>query len=186
MTRYLSFLLLLAIPVIAACSDRLPDLEDQVKALDARNKDLVYELSGTPGEEITLDITGVEGDESGAVLFRLFWHTAAALEQNDQGNTNMVLASFGEPRYRVPGDVVNDIGSEYPDQNPVYLMRTFPARVKTLDGASAFPERRGGLLYVTGKQMEDFGDLFKAWLVTPWLASQEPEEEVEYQDDQAF
>ena len=44
-------------------------------------------------------------------------------------------------------------------------MRTFPENVYALDGAKAFPSWTGGLIGVTGKQMEDFAEFHKQWYI---------------------
>lgn len=187
--RFPALLVLLAFPLLSACSERLPELESRVKGVDERNTSILFRLSGTLSEQITLDIADMTGEESGADVFRVFWHTAHILKDAGHPQTAVILASFGEPRYRVPKVVVSDVADAYPDQNPVYLIRTFPARVETLDGKQAFPDRRGGLLYVTGKQMEDFGDLVQAWIIQPYLVSRDVKDsdsEIQYKDSEAF
>lgn len=185
--RLLITTICLAFPFLAACSEQLPDLEQKVIDIDERNSSIIFQLSGTPSEEVTLDIADMTGEESGTDVFRVLWHTTYVLKESGHPETAMILASFGQPRYRVPGSVVSEMANDYPDQNPIYVIRTFPAKVETLDGEQAYPDHQGGWLHVSGKQMEDFSELMKQWVVQPYLAAQGVEDpEVEYRDGEAF
>ncbi len=68
-------------------------------------------------------------------------------------------------KFVLKGDYFRRLGKEYDFQNPVYTMRTFPENVYTLDGEKAFPSWTGGLIGVTGKQMEDFAEFHQQWYI---------------------
>ena len=55
------------------------------------------------------------------------------------------------------------MGYEYSFQNPVYTMRTFPEKLKLIDGSDAYPKRSGGIFIIYEKQIEDFNDFNKKW-----------------------
>lgn len=171
-----------------ACSaePRLTDLEEAVRAVDERNAELQFTLQGQPGEEITLDIPELAGSESNVEMFRLVLHVADRLEEDGAGSTRLRLASFGEDRVIVPAEETRRLGAAFPDENPMYLVRTFPQHVKDLEGESLFPERHGALLAVTPRQMEDFNQFARLWITDPYRDRRAPEEPIEYRDDEAF
>lgn len=186
--RWLRAFLLLGLLSSVACSaePRLTDLEEAVRAGDERNGDLQFTLQGQPGEEITLDISELSGVESNIEMFRLLLHVADRLDAQDGGRTRLLLSSFGEDRVIVPAEEIQRLGAAFPDENPMYLLRTFPQHVQDLNGQSLFPERRGGLLAVSRLQMEDFGEFGRIWITDPYLERQAPQDPIHYRDEEAF
>jgi hypothetical protein len=53
----------------------------------------------------------------------------------------------------------------------VYVIRTFPEKLTTPGGVSAFLTWEGGLLGVANKQMEDFNDFHDQWYMQDLLYS---------------
>ncbi len=84
-------------------------------------------------------------------------------------NFEKVIFSFRfDEKYFVRGDYFKKMGQEFPHQNIVYLIRTFPERVYNMDGSKAFSTWTGGLLGVFTKQMEDHNDFHKVWYLEDW------------------
>jgi hypothetical protein len=73
------------------------------------------------------------------------------------------MQSKGKSKFRIEDSCFKQLGQEYGQQNPVFTIRTFPEHVYTMDNQKAFPEREGGFLIVSIKQMEDFADFHKRW-----------------------
>ena len=87
-------------------------------------------------------------------VFRIFLQYANA--QKDHQFQKVILASYGQKKFTLPGDYFRKLGQEYDSQNPVYTVRTFSHHLSGLDGAEPFPEPKGGMLWVLGKEMEQF------------------------------
>jgi len=79
------------------------------------------------------------------------------------------LAYRGETKFILSGKDFRDIGREYSYQNPVYIVRTFPEKLRTPDGKKAFSTWSGGLLGVLGRQMEDVNELGQRWYLGDML-----------------
>jgi hypothetical protein len=47
----------------------------------------------------------------------------------------------------------------------MYMLRTFPENVYSLNGNIAYSEWTGGILGVTSRQMEDLNDLANKWFI---------------------
>lgn len=171
--RLVTAIAIAVFPLIAACSDRLHGIETAIKEMDPRNEEIQIRITGTPGEAVRFDLEAMSGSESGADVFRVFWHLSHQLHASGAGQTEVELASFGQVRFIVPPDVVDRYGAEYPDQNPVYLIRTFPQYVLTPSGEDAFETWEGGWIAVTQRQMEDFNDLMRTWMLDPYIEQSE-------------
>jgi len=98
-----------------------------------------------------------------ADVFRVLLQYARKV--SDREFDKVLLCSKGEVKFTLRGDFFQKTGKEYGDQNPVYTMRTFPENLYRPDGDKAFGSWQGGLLGVTGKQLEDFTEFHKKWYI---------------------
>lgn len=112
---------------------------------------------------LVLDMKEVSSEKSPADVFRVFLQYASEIQQMEFETVN--LNSKRKTKFILKGSYFRELGEEYDFQNPVYTMRTFPENVYTLDGQKAFPSWTGGLLGVTGKQVEDFTEFHKQWYI---------------------
>ncbi len=113
---------------------------------------------------LVVDIRGISGEVSQADVTRGLFQTAVALKEKEF--KRVILAHRGTAKFQMEGAFFRSLGQDFDSgQNPVYLTRTLPEHVARLDGTPAFETWTGGLFGVVAKQMEDFGDLHKAW----WL-----------------
>ena len=112
---------------------------------------------------LVLDMKEVSSEKSPADVFRVLLQYASETQKMDFETVN--LNSKGKTKFILKGSYFRELGEEYDFQNPVYTMRTFPENVYTLDSEKAFPSWTGGLLGVTGKQMEDFAEFHKQWYI---------------------
>jgi hypothetical protein len=68
------------------------------------------------------------------------------------------------------GSVFASLGSEFSaGQNPVFLIRTLPEKLRTPDGHPAFETWTGGLLGVLGAQLEDHAEFHRRWYLNDLL-----------------
>ncbi len=111
---------------------------------------LVYDLQEPTGAVAPMD------------LFRVFLQFADKVQ--DKEFETVELAYEGEVRFKIDGSYFHVLGEEYGEQNPMYTIRTFPENLQKPDGSRAFGEWTGGMLGVTGKQMEDFKDFADQWM----------------------
>lgn len=95
--------------------------------------------------------------------FRVFLQYAKEMQENRYNR--VILSSHGVKKFIISGEYFQTLGREFSDQNPVYTIRTFAHHVTTLDGQAPFPEPHGGLLFVLGEEMKQFGEFSKRWWV---------------------
>jgi len=119
-------------------------------------------------DSLVFDVSDMSGEASQMDVFRVFLQYANA--QKGRQYRQVVLASYGSKKFVLQGDYFRQLGQEYNAQNPVYTIRTFPHHVSTLDGAKPFPEPEGGILWVLGKEMEQFNQLNKSWYLDDYVA----------------
>lgn len=112
---------------------------------------------------LVIDIKAIPGDKSPADVFRILLQFAHRLQENDF--ESVLLSSSGKTKFMLQGDYFKKIGMEYPFQNPVYTMRTFPENLYQPNGDRAFNSWTGGFLGVTQKQLEDFTEFHKQWYI---------------------
>lgn len=110
---------------------------------------------------LVIDVAGVSSENSRADLFRVLLQYAERLK--DESFDTVVLAFDGDARFVLDGGHFALIGAEYGSQNPVFTMRTFPEHLRLPNGDAAYGTWTGGILGVTGKQMEDFSDFIDRW-----------------------
>ena len=110
---------------------------------------------------LLLNVKSIDTEKSFADVFRAFLQYASHLKEEQF--ESVILQSQGKNKFMLEGKYFKQLGQEYGDQNPVFTIRTFPENVYTMDNQKAFPERKGGWLIVSMKQMEDFAQFHKRW-----------------------
>lgn len=122
-----------------------------------------YYRYGVSPSAIVYDLWGVTGNASAAGALGRFFQFAE--DMRARRFDHVYLAYRGNIRFRIGGDEFAEIGRRYAWENPVYLLRTFPEKIETLDGGPAFGRWSGGMLGVLGRQMDDVNELTAEW----WL-----------------
>ena len=121
-----------------------------------------YRYGIVPGT-IVYDLRSVEGEASAASVLGGFFEFAGAMKDRDFDE--VLLAWRGDVRFRLPGLDFKEIGTSVAWENPVYLLRTFPERLKTPKGTPAFDVWTGGALGVLSAQMDDVNSLAETWFM---------------------
>jgi hypothetical protein len=133
---------------------------------DYRNKGIEvsvrYENYVNPNV-LVFDIKKVQLTNRTADVFRVFWQYSSELKT--RSFDKVILSSKGQPKFYINGSHFQQIGREHGIQNPIYIIRTFPENVYNMDDTRAFDSWTGGILGVTGKQMEDFNNFSKKWFI---------------------
>ena len=160
----------------SACSQTFPDVHKAVQDVDPRNAKVDFSLKGS-GDDLHVCVDGIEPEASPMDVFRVFAQTAAQFKE--QAFAKVFLCFRGMDKFVLDGVEFQTIGTEYGTQNPVYTVRTFPEKLTTMTGEKAFPARAGGVLYLVRVQMEDFGELNKAWYIDALLAEAKSKRDAE-------
>jgi hypothetical protein len=131
---------------------------------DDRNSGLVltaYRTLGVHPQNITLDLWRVE-DSAPADIYRATFQAAAALKDRSFGS--VTFARSGKTAFRMSGEDFRDVGTAFASgENPLFLMRTFPEKLRTSTGESAYGSWSGGWLGVLVQQMEDVNAFANDW-----------------------
>ena len=112
---------------------------------------------------LVFDVERVDGDKRPLDVFRVFLQFAENCR--DKKFDSVILSSKGKAKFMIDGACFRGLGEEYNKLNPIYITRTFPRNVYTIDGHRAFPDWEGGLLGVAMKQMEDFNTFNVRWYI---------------------
>lgn len=111
--------------------------------------------------DVTVDLVAADG-AAPVDLTRGLFQAAEALKDRRFGK--ITLARQGKPVFVMDGADFDAIGRGYAQgENPIYLMRTLPEKLKRPDGRSAFGSWSGGWLGVLSRQMDDVNDFSRAW-----------------------
>ncbi len=111
--------------------------------------------------EITIDLVSLE-QAAPLDLNRALFQSAAALR--NRSFSKVILARKGKPVFVMDGADFQELGQEFEaGQNPIFLIRTLPEKLKTPDGQEAFGSWSGGLLGVLTRQMEDSNAFARSW-----------------------
>ena len=113
---------------------------------------------------LTFDLKKVPGDKSPADIFRVFLQFAHRMR--DKHFDKVQLCFRGKVKFLLPGSDFRELGNQYSWQNPAYLVRTFPEKLKNPDGSRAFPAWSGGVLGVAMRQMKDFNEFHRRWYIS--------------------
>jgi hypothetical protein len=112
---------------------------------------------------LVLNLTTVDSAAPVDLLRGLF-QSADVLNRNGRTFEHVILAKEGQAIFSLSGKDFQQLGIEFGNgQNPVYLIRTLPEKLKNPDGSSAYGTWSGGLLGVLQKQMEDVNDATTRW-----------------------
>jgi hypothetical protein len=114
---------------------------------------------------LVLDLREIQGDKAALDLWRVLLQAAGALEAWDRHFEAVLLVRAGDPVFLMSGSDFTMLGSEHrAGQNPVYLLRTLPEKLRRPDGSAAFDSWTGGFLGVAMKQMEDLNSAALSWI----------------------
>lgn len=130
----------------------------------ARQNDITvaaYYRFGVIPDSIVYDLWQVGGKESPASIMGSFMRFAQ--EMKDREFREIHMAWRGQSRFILDGDDFAEIGRDLDRQNPLYTLRTFPQKLRKPDGTKAFSTWTGGLIGVTGAQMNDMNDMAHQW-----------------------
>lgn len=125
-----------------------------------------YKYGVTP-DTIVLDLWDVSEEARKIDVLHGFF--VFAEEFKDREFREIHLAYRGETKFILDGDDFRTIGREHEFQNEMYVIRTFPEKLRLPDGSAAFETWSGGLLGVTIQQMQDVDDMFDAWFFDDYL-----------------
>jgi hypothetical protein len=134
---------------------------------DPRNKGIevrVHFRNFVDPDVLVFDIRKISGTNSAADVSRVLLQFGSALKA--KRFESVVLAFRGTEKFMLKGPYFSQLGNEYGIQNPVYTLRTLPENVLRIDGSPAFPKWTGGMLGVTGKQMDDLNEFHKQWWIS--------------------
>lgn len=131
---------------------------------DSRNGGIEFKGHESNGD-LYLDLVKFSGSNSMADLFRCFLNIAKATK--DEHFSRVHLLRKGREVFSLDGSFYQRTGAEFGIQNVIYTTRTFPENLKRPDGSAAFDTWTGGLLGVSGKQIEDFNNAMKQWIGSP-------------------
>jgi hypothetical protein len=134
-------------------------------ASDSRNKDIslvAYRSLGLHPTDITLNIVQAK-DAAPLDVLRALFQSAEALKDRKFGRVNLVRGMT--LIYSISGDDFNEIGKEYAaGQNPTYLVRTLPEKLRGPDGRNAFGTWTGGMLGVLTQQLQEANEAARTWI----------------------
>lgn len=163
-----SFALLLAFSgVQGASAAGLDAIADKVIESDPRNEGINIAMSES-GNELHFCVNNIQSTHSPMDVFRTFLQSAVELK--DESYTAVNLCFRGEDKFVLEGSDFRVLGEEYGTQNPAYTIRTFPEKLTDIAGQAAYPEHKGGVLYLLRVQMEDFRDMHGKWYMNELLA----------------
>ncbi len=141
--------------------NRLQTVVSAELAKDPRNNGMVVRVKRTLTDTLTLDVS-VEENKAPIDVVRVLFQTADALKNEEF--SKVMLAARGTEKFYLEGPYFQELGREYSSgQNTVYMSRTLPEHVRKPDGSAAFGTWTGGILGVTGKQLEDLNDFCRTW-----------------------
>lgn len=141
-----------------------------IQQQDPRNLPVDFTIE-TKGKALWFCVQDIHNQAKPVDVFRVFMQTAEHFQSElfDQ----VVLCFRNKGRFVLSGQHFRQIGEEFGVQNPVYTIRTFPEKLKTLTGEVAFTSHRGGALYQMRMQMEDFNRMHNEWYLGDLLAEWE-------------
>ncbi|PHR59800.1 MAG: hypothetical protein COA43_08925 [Robiginitomaculum sp.] len=122
---------------------------------------VTYQRWGVMPNQLVIDLWGLNETASKIDVTRMVFHVAEKMKGR---NFDWVVLSYrGQSRLKIEGNFFSEIGNSLDQQNPVYLMRTLPSQVYSMDGNPAYETWSGGLIAVLGQQMDDLNELHDDW-----------------------
>lgn len=95
-------------------------------------------------------------------VFRVLWSLSNKVADIDFEEVR--LLNHGKHVYTLSGGDFSRLGQQRRGGFlPLYVLRTFPAKLRTPDGDPAFPTWAGGIIQVMGVQMEQFNHFIRKW-----------------------
>lgn len=132
---------------------------------DPRNAGVVmmaYRSFGLHPAEITLDLWSIADDKAPLDLLRSLFQASQALQ--GRRFSRVVLARSGHAVFVISGEDFASLGGAYSDdENPIYLVRTLPEKLRRPDGTPAFGAWSGGWLGVVTRQLQDVTAFAASW-----------------------
>jgi hypothetical protein len=150
--------------IVYAINCRDLDYSEKLKNEDIRNQGIEISVcykSITDRSIIVIQMIKLTNTNSRADVFRYLLQLAEKL--SDKNFTKVEFAYKGISKFYLKGEDFRALGKEYNVQNPMYTIRTFPEKLKKLDGSSAYETWTGGIFGVLEQQMKDFTDFHDKW-----------------------
>jgi hypothetical protein len=114
--------------------------------------------------KLVLDLRG-DVSASPAGVFRALFQAADVLHRERGAFDEVELARSGDPVFVISGRDFDEIGKSFgAGENPLYLLRTLPEKLRRPDGSRAFAGWEGGILGVTMRQLDDVTKAATAWV----------------------
>jgi len=121
-----------------------------------------YHQYGVNPSSIVFDIWDLPYDASAADVTRFLFDYAASVRE--RRFDKVYFAYHGKAKFVMSGVDFRELGDERNfGQNPLFLSRTLPEKLRLPDGRAAYDTWTGGLLGVSMKQMQDFIDMHRKW-----------------------
>jgi len=132
---------------------------------DPRNADIKMSARyrGLGSDVLVIDLDCPRsGPVTPADLFRATWGFASRV--TDTTFSEVHFDGSGKHIFTLSGAEFKKLGvRKTSGENPIFVIRTFPEKLTTPEGKTAFPTWTGGLLGVVGKQMGDFSSFAHQW-----------------------
>jgi hypothetical protein len=113
---------------------------------------------------LVLDVTRADA-VAPVDMFRVLFQAAEAMHTKNASFEKVQLARSGEPVFVLDGGDFATLGRQFASsENPIFMIRTLPAKLKRPSGGAAFSEWTGGWLGVMKREMEDANTAAKEWV----------------------
>jgi hypothetical protein len=138
-------------------------------ASDPRNRG--FELSGHLGNYVntsTLVLNLKEAKSAAPVdLWRGLFQVAEAFHERNRRFSSVILAREGTAVFTIDGADFAELGSEFSaGQNPIYLIRKLPEKLRTPEGGRAYEPSYSGWIVALGEEMSNVSDAATKWAST--------------------
>jgi hypothetical protein len=164
--RLLLFFVVAALLALGGSNMLFAELPVQRRlGMDERNSVVslhAYHRWGLDPSVIVLDLWSIDPRRTSmADVDRVLFQSAEALSGREF--RSVVLAYRGRAKFEIEGARFKEIGESYSWQNPVYLIRTLPEKLRLPSGEPAFSAWTGGWLGVVNAQMKDHEVFHNSW-----------------------
>ena len=110
---------------------------------------------------MVLDIESIDSNDSMADVFHNFLRACKFIK--DKKFERLYLAYKGENKFYLEGNFARNLGKQYGDENTVWLLRTFPENVYTLNNEKRFSFSAIGAGVLSRQEYENFSVFSKEW-----------------------